>query len=268
MADTLDADRIAEGVLPAIRPRLRGVTVLEQVDSTNSELARRAPAEQHGHALLAERQAAGRGRGARRWHSPPGGNVYLSFGWRFARAPANLAALPLAVAVALAETLAASGLPGAGIKWPNDILAGGRKLSGILVESQARGGGTRVIAGIGINVRMAGDEAAAAIDRPWTDLESELPPQRLPVDRNRLVSALLDRLIAAFDRFEQSGFETFRARYEALDVLAGRSVLLEQTDGEVRGVAHGVDAAGYLRIELPGGETRVFHSGEVRVFSD
>lgn len=265
MADALDADRIAEGVLPAIRPRLRGVTVLEQVDSTNSELARRVPAEQHGHALLAERQTAGRGRGARRWHSPPGGNVYLSFGWRFSRAPADLAALPLAVAVVLAETLAASGLPGAGVKWPNDILAGGRKLAGILVESQARGGGTSVIAGLGINVRMAGDEAAAAIDRPWTDLESELPPERLPVDRNPLVSALLDRLIAAFERFECSGFESFRARYEALDLLAGRAVVLEQEPGEVRGVARGVDGAGRLRIESPGGGIRAFHSGEARV---
>jgi len=267
VADTLDADRIAEGVLPAIRPRLRGVTVLEQVDSTNSELARRAPAEQHGHALLAERQAAGRGRGARRWHSPPGGNVYLSFGWRFSRAPADLAALPLAVAVALGEALAAAGLAGAGIKWPNDILVRGRKLAGILVESQAHGaGGTSIIAGIGINVRMAGGEADAAIDRPWTDLESELPPERRPVDRNRLVSALLDRLIAAFERFERSGFESFRARYEARDLLAGRAVLLEQESGEVRGVARGVDDAGRLRIESADGEIRAFHSGEARIF--
>lgn len=268
MADALDADRIAEGVLPAIRPQLRRVTVLPQVDSTNTALLRLPPAERHGHALLAERQDAGRGRGDRRWHSPAGGNVYFSLGWRFRRSAADLAALPLAVAVALAETLAAAGLARVAIKWPNDLLVDGRKAAGILVEAQAHGAsGTTVVTGIGINVRMAGDRAAdAAIDRPWTDLESNLPAERRPVDRNRLVSALLDRLIATFERFERSGFETFRARYESLDCLAGQPVTLEQGDSEVRGMARGVDAAGRLRVESPGGERRAFNSGEVRVF--
>jgi len=269
VTDVLDAERIAEGVLPALRPRLRRVTVLPTVDSTNTALAALPAAEQHAHALLAEQQTAGRGRGARRWHSPAGGNVYLSLGWRFRPAPRDLSALPLAVAVAVAEALSAAGLEGAGIKWPNDILVGGRKLAGILVESQVEGGsGVRVIAGIGLNVRMPGATGEVAIDRPWTDLEAHLPATRHPVDRNSLVAGLLDRLLAAYERFAGSGFESFRARYAERDVLAGRELVLEHATGEIRGTGRGVDDAGRLRVALPDGGLRHFHSGEVRVFGE
>jgi len=257
--------------MPALRSQLRRVTVLEQVDSTNIWLARQPPAEQHAHAVLAERQTAGRGRGDRRWHSPPGGNIYLSLGWRFPGLGAERAALPLAVAVAVSDALAATGLRGAGIKWPNDILAGGRKLAGILVESQGgAGSGVAVVAGIGVNVRMARDglaEADRLIDRPWTDLESLLPPAHCPVDRNRLVSALLDRLLAAFERFAQTGFTSFQSRYAALDLIAGRAVSLEHDAREIQGVGRGVDDSGRLLIAQPDGATRAFHAGEVRLRS-
>jgi BirA family biotin operon repressor/biotin-[acetyl-CoA-carboxylase] ligase len=269
VTDALDAERIAEGLLPALRPQLRRVTVLEEVDSTNTELARLPWGERHSHALLAEAQTAGRGRGDRRWHSPPGGYVYLSLGWRFRRGGPDLAALPLAVAVALAETVAAAGLAGAGVKWPNDLLVDGRKLAGILVESQSRGpAGTMAVVGIGLNVRMperATGAAEGVIDRPWTDLESGLPASRRPVDRNALVAALLGRLLAALERFGESGFTRFRARYERLDVLAGRALTLDTADGPVRGTGRGVDDSGLLRIALPGGDVRVFHYGEVRI---
>ena len=267
MADALDADRIAEGLLPALRPQLRRVTVLETVDSTNAEVARLPVAEQHAHAVLAETQTAGRGRGARRWHSPPGGNIYLSLGWRLRVPAADLPALPLAVAVAVAETLNAAGLQGGGIKWPNDLLADGRKLAGILVESQGlSASGVAVIVGVGINVRMAQAGADAAIDRPWTDLESHVPEARRPVDRNDLAAGLLNRLMAGFGRFERSGFATFRPCYEALDLLDGRRLALEHVSGDVSGTARGVDDSGRLRLEVATGELRTFHSGEVRVF--
>ena len=268
MTDALDAERITEGLLPALRPQLRRVTVLKTVDSTNTALACLSLAEQHAHAMLAETQTAGRGRGERRWHSPPGSNVYLSLGWRLRSANAGLSALPLALAVAVAETVAAAGLDGVGVKWPNDILANGRKLAGILVESQGHAAsGAAVIAGVGLNVRMAGDpEAADVIDRPWTDLESGLPAERRPVDRNRLVSGLLNRLVAALERFERSGFETFRPRYASFDLLEGRSITLEHASGDVRGIGRGVDGSGRLLLESEDGEVHAFHSGEVRVF--
>ena len=255
--------------MPGLRSQLRRVTVLEQVDSSNTELSRQPHAEQHAHALLAEMQTAGRGRGDRRWHSPAGGNIYLSLGWRFRKPGPEYSALPLAVAVAVSEAIAAMGVQGAGIKWPNDILVDGRKLAGILVESQGRGqAGASVIAGVGINVRMASADARAAdavIDRPWTDLESHLPETARPVDRNRMVSGLLDRLLAAFARFERSGFDSFQPRYRALDLLAGRELVLKHEYGEIHGTGCGVDDSGRLLIALPDGGKRAFHSGEARL---
>jgi BirA family biotin operon repressor/biotin-[acetyl-CoA-carboxylase] ligase len=271
VTDRLDADRIAGGVLPALQPVLRRVTVLEEIDSTNAALARLPAAERHAHALLAETQTAGRGRSGRGWHSPPGANIYLSLGWRLRAVGPALSALPLAIAVAVAEALAAAGLENAGIKWPNDILVGGRKLAGILVESQGQAGSdSTVVAGIGLNVRMTrvgAREADAAIDRPWTDLESELPAARCPVERNVLASGTLSRLLAAFGRFEQSGFESFGPRYARLDLLDGRSLVLEHASGAIDGTGRGVDDQGRLRLELPTGEMRTFHSGEVRIFT-
>ncbi len=121
---------IAEGVLPSLRARLRKVTVLAETDSTNSELSRLKPAEQHAHAILAERQTSGRGRRERKWHSPAGGNIYLSFAWRFSRGEYPFSTLPLVVAVAVANALKHIGLEGHGVKWPNDILVGGKKMAG------------------------------------------------------------------------------------------------------------------------------------------
>lgn len=270
MADFLDAEQIAEGVLPSLRPRLRKVTVLAETDSTNSELARLKPAEQHAHAILAERQTVGRGRRERKWHSPAGGNIYLSFGWSFSRGEHPFSTLPLVVAIATANALKHAGLEGHGIKWPNDILAGGKKLAGILVELKS-GGNVRTtsIIGVGINVRMPSTESedpGKIIDRPWTDMESQLAEAFRPSDRNLLASAILDQLLASLDRFERSGFESFRGAWKKYDLLENGQATLELDNGTVCGVARGVNEAGELLLETEQGETRSFHAGEVRVF--
>ena len=153
MTEALDCARIEGHVLPALRPLLRRVTVLEEVDSTNRYLDRMAPAERHGHAVLADRQTAGRGRRDRRWHSPAGGNLYFSLGWRFRRADLPFSTLPLLAAVAAAEALRRFGLERHGIKWPNDILVEGKKLAGILVETRGLDpGAPHFVVGIGVNV--------------------------------------------------------------------------------------------------------------------
>ena len=270
MTDLLDAERIAEGVLPSLRPRLRKVTVLAETDSTNSELSRLMPAEQHAHAILSERQTGGRGRRERKWHSPAGGNIYLSFAWRFSPGEHPFSTLPLVVAVAVANALKHTGLEGHGVKWPNDILAGGEKLAGILMELKT-GGNSRATAimGIGVNVRMPSSETedpSEMIDRPWTDLESHLADRFKPCDRNLLASAILDQLLASLDRFERSGFETFRVAWKKYDLLENGQVTVELDNGAVNGIARGVSEAGELLLETSPGETQIFHAGEVRVY--
>ena len=172
--DLLVAECILEHLPDALRVKLREVTVLQATDSTNSALAR-LPAEQcHAHVMLAEKQTSGRGRRQRTWHSPAGGNIYLSLGWRFPLQAAALSTLPLVTALCLCRALDRAGLQGHGVKWPNDVLVNGAKLAGILVETQAVGSGpVLAVIGIGLNVRMPGQGSgspAAAIDRPWTCL--------------------------------------------------------------------------------------------------
>lgn len=272
VADRLDPDLVADSVLPTLRPHLRRVVVLDEIDSTNSELARIPESEQHAHALLAECQTVGRGRRERRWHSPAGGNIYLSLGWRFALNGQPLACLPLVAAISVANALRRAGLQGHGIKWPNDILVQGRKLAGILVEMQSAGQGhASAIFGIGLNVRMpasAEQDPQQLIDRPWTDLESHLPADRVPCDRNQLAARLLEQLMASFERFSHSGFDSFRAAWTGYDLLHGNPARLVLDDTEINGTASGINEGGELLMRLESGEVRAFHSGEVRVFND
>ena len=268
MTEPLDPERIAENVNSALRPVLRRVTVLQEVDSTNLELARMPLPEQHAHAVLAEEQTGGRGRRQRSWHSPPGGNIYLSLGWQFRHDHPALSNLPLVSAICVVGALGGAGLDGHGIKWPNDILLNGKKLAGILVELQSTGNGpANAVIGVGLNVRMprSGQDPGQVIDRPWTDLESNLPRDRKPADRNRLASMLLDRLLAGLQRFEDSGFESFRAAWNAYDLLQGREVRLEHQGRELSGTACGIDEDGALLLQEPNGVIRAFHSGEVSV---
>ena len=269
MTDILDAEAIAEGVLPSLRPQLRGVTVLDETDSTNAELARLAPAEQHAQAVLAEKQKQGRGRRARRWHSPAGGNIYFSLGWRFSSNDHAFSTLPLVVAIATANALKRTGLEGHGIKWPNDILVNGKKLAGILVELKSGANQALATMGVGINVRMpftAEENPEELIDRPWTDLASNVQTGAGPVNRNALASALLDQLLASLGRFESTGFESFRRAWAEYDLLRDTKTTLEIDDRSVAGIARGVSDTGELLLDIDGGDQQAFHAGEVRVF--
>lgn len=272
MTDALDGDRIAESVNPALRSSLRRVTVLPEVDSTNTAVQRLPAGDRHGHAILAECQTVGRGRRQRRWHSPAGGNIYMSLGWRFGREAPVLSNLPLLAALCVARALSRAGLEGHGIKWPNDILVENRKVAGILVELQSVGNEPALaVIGMGINVRMPATEAqdpAKIIDRPWTDLASHLPPEHRPCDRNRLAAMMLDELLAALPRFEETGFDSFRQAWGERDLLKGRHIRLQRDGGDVGGIADGVDQDGGLRLKRDNGTIDVFHSGEVSVFDE
>lgn len=241
---------------------------MSEVDSTNTELMRRPAERQHAHAVIADRQLAGRGRRERKWHSPAGGNLYFSLGWRFESPGFSLSSLPLVAALAVAEALSETGLAGHGVKWPNDILVDGRKTCGILAEMKWTGSEALAVIGIGINVRMPrtqDEDPDALIDRPWTDLESSLDEAHRPCDRNALASSLLERLLNLLPRFEEHGFEPFREAWKEWDLLQNGPVTLETDDGPVTGTAVGVNEHGELLLENDGGVS-AFSAGEVRVF--
>lgn len=262
-----EADRIRSAMGQDELAALRELTVLGTTDSTNAELARRPGAERHAHAVLAETQSAGRGRRQRRWHSPPGGNLYLSVGWRFGFSPERLAPFPLACAVIAARTVERAGAGAIRIKWPNDLLLDGRKLGGILVESKVgRRGNCDVIAGVGLNVQM--DAASAPddrIDQPWTDLASHIAVAQERGFRDRLAGELIGALISGFDVYAAEGFAPYLAAWERFDILAGRSVEVS-TDGDPAiGRALGITDAGALRVAVANGKVREFLAGDVSV---
>ena len=260
----LSGDAIRGMLIPATSAGLAELTVLEEVDSTNAALARLPAARRHRHAMLAETQTAGRGRRKRSWHSPAGGNIYLSLAWRFDTACGHLSTLPLAVAVCLARALQRAGLRGHGIKWPNDILVGGAKLAGILVETQSPG--PQAIIGIGLNVRMPGHSADESIGRPWTELAAHLPAERRYISRNVVAAALLDELVEGLNRFESNGFEAFRADWERFDLLRGRRIRIESAEGVQTATAQGIVDDGGLSVDIDNDGRRVLRAEEVSIF--
>lgn len=267
--DTLNAERIREAMAPAARSLLQALTALDVTDSTNAVLLRLEPGYRHAHVVLAESQTRGRGRRQRAWHSPPGGNIYLSLGWRFNTATAHLSTLPLAAAVCLCRALERAGLRAHGIKWPNDILVGGAKLAGILVETQgAPGAQLLAVIGIGLNVRMPAPPAgmpAGVIDRPWTDLASQLPPEWRGINRNELSALLLDELLPGMEHYAADGFAPFRKEWKQRDLLAGRRVVIEGNGMAHSGIALGIDDSGGLCVDLDEFGVQVLHAAEVSI---
>jgi len=243
----------AEAVWEAVAPLLPGFTVevLPQLDSTNSELMRRARTGQSDPILLvAEQQTAGRGRLGRGWQSAAGDSLTFSLG--LALAPADWSGLSLAVGVSLAESLH----PALRLKWPNDLWLDDRKLGGILIETASfgAGGGRYAVIGVGLNVAPP---AAQGLSTPPASLRELLPYAQAP-DVLQLVAA---PLVADLLRFAQAGFAPFHARFDARDALAGRAVTL--SDGSA-GIARGVGETGSLLVHTAAGLQAV-SSSEVSV---
>ena len=268
--DWLDADAIRAALPPMSRAGIAALEVAWALDSTNSELLRRSTSLRGVDVLLAERQSGGRGRRGRAWASPLAAHVYLSLARQYGGGLARLGGLSLVAGVAAAEALHGLGYAGVRLKWPNDLVVassedgrtpGLRKLGGLLVEGGGEHGGpVRAVVGLGLNVRMPAD-AATGIAQPWTDLQAL--DATLP-SRNRIVAALLETLLPAFDLFDGVGLAPFLPRYAALDALAGREVDVHEHRRVRRGTALGIAADGALRVQVDGGEQRLY-AGDVSV---
>ncbi|MBO9661422.1 MAG: biotin--[acetyl-CoA-carboxylase] ligase [Dokdonella sp.] len=261
--ERLDEATIRAALAPAERARLGDLVVHWQLDSTSSELQRRAGDDpRDGLACLAEIQSAGRGRRGRAWRMPLGGGLALSLLKRFDDGMAALGGLSLVAGVAAVKALADCGVDGVGLKWPNDLLAHGRKLGGILVELGGDATGPcHAIVGIGLNLRLDPD-TLAAIDQPAIDLASLSAGE--PPSRNRLAARLLAQFGAAFERFAHSGFDVFADEYARFDLLRDRPVRVLRAGAAEDGLARGIDARGALRVVFADGERRV-DGGEVSV---
>jgi BirA family biotin operon repressor/biotin-[acetyl-CoA-carboxylase] ligase len=254
---------------------LQALSLLDATTSTNDVLLQLPTIERHGQAVLADQQSGGRGRQGRKWQSPAGSNIYLSLAWNFPRDCRDLSCLPLAIGIAAIQGLESCVLNEPrfqpGLKWPNDIQSGGKKLGGILLESRPDGSnGVSVVAGVGINVHMPQDsQAAQEIDQPWASV-GELIEAAAEVDlRDRLAGAVLDRMLHCLGQYHSTGFDPFRMDWQRLDTLRGQMVLVTQSGKQISGKAMGIDIDGNLLLETvrEGGASclRSFSAGEVSV---
>lgn len=243
-----------EAIWEAVAPLVPGFTVevLPEVDSTNTELMRRARAGRAEPLLLvAERQTAGRGRLGRGWASAPGDSLTFSLGLPLA--PADWAGLSLAVGVAIAEQLH----PRVRLKWPNDLWVDDRKLAGILIETASASAASaprHAVIGVGINVKAPRGEG---LSTPPVCVAELVPGIEAPEVLARITHPLVQSVLA----FETFGFAPFRARFDARDALRDRLVRL--SDGTT-GTAHGTTETGGLLVHTAAGMTTVT-SSEVSV---
>lgn len=243
--------------------RLGALEVHWELDSTSSELQRRLGQADDLSVVLAETQTAGRGRRGRAWLSPPGLNIYLSCLKRFDRGFASLSGLSLAVGVMVLRTIESLGIEGAGLKWPNDVLAAQGKLAGVLVElSGEYQGPCAAVIGVGLNLRLT-EALRAQAGQPACDLATLAGGH--PPDRNTVAAGLIAALVDGLREFERHGFAPFADDYARHDLLAGRSLKLSSAQGHFEGIGAGVDARGALQIRLAGGELRSVDSADVTV---
>ena len=261
--EVLDRDAIVAWLGADSRRTLEALDVLFETGSTNQHLLDIARESEPvaPRVCLAEIQSAGRGRGGRPFLSALGGNILLSLLWPVELSPAELLGLSPATAVAVARAFESEGVDGIGLKWPNDVLIGGRKACGILLEvGQDRRECRVLVAGIGINVKVAAS-TGRDIDQPWTDLHRELG--RMP-SRNRVAGRVIDQVMETMRVYIRDGFEPFRPEYRARDLLEGQEVRIMRAATEIRGVGRGLDVNGALLVEVAGHVTAHL-SGDVSV---
>ena len=233
------------------------IEVVDETGSTNADLLARC-AQLAGPTLrIAGQQTAGRGRAGRPWLSQADASLMFSLAWRFKGPLHALVGLPLAVGVALAETMGALGVP-VQLKWPNDLLKDGSKLAGILVETrQAEDDGVWAVIGCGINLTMP-DVLEQQIGRSVSAV-----PWLAQMERNALVAALLSRLAGVLAEFDDTGFAPFAERWNALHAWQGQEVkILDNGQLLQQGKAAGVDRLGRLQLQTEAGLVDIM-SGDV-----
>ena len=244
------------------------VVCLDEVDSTNSEAMRRAM----GGAceplwIMAERQTSGRGRSGRVWDGGSG-NLTASLLLPLKGGLANAARLSLVAGVAVVESVKAlnggATVPGVFLKWPNDVLIGGAKLGGVLIESSQAEGRSYAIIGVGLNLATA----PHIYGRRATTL-------REAIKRDVSPEAALAALDIAFSRWAigekwqgETGFHEVRSAWCAASLPTGTEMSVHTQSGLVQGRFSGLDENGWLLLTIQDGSMGKFNFGEVCLASE
>ncbi len=258
-SDLLVPRRIREGLVTRVFGR-KEILYFTETDSTNiraKDIAARGASE--GTIVLSEKQTKGRGRKARNWFSPPRDGIYLSLILRPKIAPREAPRITLLTAVAIAETLLSmSGLEIA-IKWPNDILANGKKLAGILTEMSTKGERINyVVAGLGLNVHTPRfpDEIQGKATSILMETGKQFP-------RVALAQEYLKWHEDYYGVLQSIGFEPIRRRWKELANIVGQRVTVETIDTEYSGEVQDIDNDGALILKDKTGRSHRIIFGDV-----
>ncbi|EKE83755.1 bifunctional biotin--[acetyl-CoA-carboxylase] ligase/biotin operon repressor BirA [Idiomarina xiamenensis] len=244
----------------------RLVQVQPVVTSTNDVLKQLlSQSAEPGLSVIAEAQTAGRGRRGKRWHSPFGSNLYVSFYWPLNMGLNGAMGLSVVVGTALARCLDQQGIANVSLKWPNDVYVNNQKIAGILVELEGQAGGDgHSIIGVGLNVAMP-DSTAQQIDQAWTDLKTVLGKRP---DRNHWAAQLVNALYDTLRDYDRDGVSSILSDWQRFDRYYQQPVTLLLGQRTVRGIAQGIDSNGALLVkEKRDGEEKLisYFSGEISV---
>ncbi|NOR41764.1 MAG: biotin--[acetyl-CoA-carboxylase] ligase [Gammaproteobacteria bacterium] len=259
------------------------VTVHERIDSTNDWSLQQCKAGRDlPFVCFAEEQISGKGRRGKYWVMTARSNIAMSLAWAFDLSHQSLSLLPLSIALAIVKTLEALNLTGVQIKWPNDVYVHGKKIAGILIETQpikkkssSSGSLSAVVIGVGLNYDMSPLSSGVIDGGPEslpdiTDIKSEfhLKDVEKIIDRDVVASMLLRDVISICKNFQQDSkqnLEKFRTCY---DYCKNRAVDIILDNKEVvSGVVQGVNESAELIVMIDG-KTRTFNSAEVSVKAD
>jgi len=264
LAGTPDA-LIPSVIQAGLETRLIGREIVyhEATDSTNlraHELGEAGAAE--GTVVVADGQTAGKGRLGRSWTSPPGVNLYLSVLLRPPILPYHAPQLSFLSAVAVARAVEETTGLAPNVKWPNDVLLGGRKVAGLLNEMNAEMEGIHyVILGIGVNLNMRSEQFPSDLRYPATSLALE---KGAPISRAAFARSLLRHLDRLYALYLDAGFSPILRAWESFFNLIGRQVEVDCQSRRLQGSVEGLDEDGALVVRLPDGQLEKILAGDVR----
>lgn len=234
----------------------------QRVGSTNDvalQIARNGAAQ--GTLVVAEEQTAGRGRVGRSWNSPPGVSLLFSLVLRPRMAPNRVFQLAICGALAVAEVVCQRTHLPVKVKWPNDVLIRGKKLAGVLTETQVDLAGVRfVVLGVGININQAPTDFPEDLQGQATSIRAELGRS---VSRRHLLQDLLLKFEEIYGQFQDQGLAPFLDRWRQLSWVLNRKVTVQVGGKEFSGLAVDIDEMGALLLEEASGKRRRLLAGDV-----
>jgi len=233
----------------------------EEIGSTNEEAFRLGiQGVPEGTALIAESQSAGKGRMQRVWHSPAGANIYTSILLRPVFEPARAPQISIAAGVAAAEMIDHYCPGKTQLKWPNDVLIGGKKVCGILAQMKMSGNAIDfVVVGVGINVNLNHEQFPRDIQEMATSLFMEAGRE---ISRLELIIHLYENMAKWYRELTQNGFGAIREKWLSLSPMIGKPVSVMFHEEAVSGRAIGLDDDGSLVLLTDGNDTVKVSAGD------